>query len=115
MDGKKVCEKAARDDVMKTNSSETSEKLWGLLKQIPAGKVTTYKILAKKLGIHPRAVGRMLNSNPNPVAVPCHRVVMSDGKIGGYAFGAKKKVEILEREGVKVAEGAVDLSECLFE
>lgn len=90
------------------------QNLWLLLKQIPAGKVTTYKILAKRMGTHPRAVGKMLNSNPHPLVVPCHRVVRSDGWIGGYKFGVKKKTELLESEGVKIAEGKTDLDRFLF-
>jgi methylated-DNA-[protein]-cysteine S-methyltransferase len=78
------------------------EKLWKLLKKIPRGKVTTYGTLAELLGTSPRAVGKMLNSNPNAPEVPCHRVVMSDGSIGGYSRGVRKKVKLLKKEGVDV-------------
>ncbi len=88
--------------------------LWLLLKQIPKGKVTAYKILAEELGTHPRAIGKMLNSNPHPVIVPCHRVVRSDGGIGGYALGVKKKIALLKEEGIVVERGYVDLDKCLF-
>lgn len=91
------------------------ERLWLLLKQIPRGKVTTYKILAKNLGTHPRAVGRMLNSNPHPVIVPCHRVVRSDGGIGGYKFGIRKKFALLEKEGVGTEGKKIDLDKFLFD
>jgi len=94
--------------------AESRERLWMLLKQIPRGKVTTYKILAEKLSTHPRAVGRMLNSNPHLVAVPCHRVVLSSGKIGGYKLGTKKKTALLTYEGISVVSGNVDLSRVLF-
>lgn len=89
------------------------EKLWLLLKQIPRGKVTTYKILADKLGTHPRAVGRMLNSNPHLVIVPCHRVVRSDGGIGGYRFGIRKKSALLKKEGIKITKGKIYLKRFL--
>ncbi len=85
-----------------------------LLKLIPAGRITTYKILAKKLGTHPRTVGKMLNLNQRPVIVPCHRVVRSDGGIGGYAFGIKKKIALLEKEGVNIKGEKIDLNGFLF-
>src|ERR687887_2871359 len=76
--------------------------VYDLLLKIPAGKVSTYGDLAKALG-NPsasREVGRILGRNPNPIAVPCHRVVMSDGKLGGYANGSDKKRQLLEEEGI---------------
>ncbi len=92
---------------------EKKEKLRLLLKQVPRGKVTTYKILAEKLGTHPRAVGKMLNSNPRPVVVPCHRVVCSDGGVGGYAFGTKRKTALLEGEGINIEKEEVELEKFL--
>lgn len=76
--------------------------VYALLKTVPRGQVTTYGDLAKTLG-YPnaaRAIGRIMNVNPNPIVVPCHRVVSSDGGIGGYAFGVKMKKEILVKEGL---------------
>lgn len=76
--------------------------VYDLLLKIPAGKVSTYGDLAKALG-NPsasREVGRILGRNPNPITVPCHRVVMSDGKVGGYAHGSDKKIKLLEEEGI---------------
>lgn len=78
------------------------EKLWKLLREIPRGKVTTYGNLARVMGTSPRAVGAMLRSNPYAPKVPCHRVVMSDGSLGGYSKGVKIKKELLEKEGVDV-------------
>lgn len=78
------------------------EDVYDLLRKIPAGKVTTYGDLAKALG-NPsasRIIGRILSQNPNPIKVPCHRVVMSDGKLGGYAYGTAKKRGLLEKEGL---------------
>src|SRR5437867_1508584 len=77
--------------------------VYSILVRIPGGKVTTYGDIAKVLG-HPRAsraIGRILNSNPYPIVVPCHRVVMSSGNIGGYAFGKTKKKELLKKEGLR--------------
>ena len=76
--------------------------VYDLLLKIPAGKVSTYGDLAKALG-NPsasREVGRILGRNPNPITVPCHRVVMSVGKVGGYMYGVDKKKELLEEEGI---------------
>lgn len=88
--------------------------LWLLLKKIPKGKVTTYKILANKLKLHPRVAGAMLAKNPRPIKIPCHRVVRSDGRIGGYKLGAKKKIALLRKEGVLVKNGKIDLKKYLY-
>lgn len=76
--------------------------VYDIVAQIPEGKVTTYGDIARALG-HPgasRAIGRILNRNPNPIATPCHRVIKSDGKLGGYAFGKIRKKELLKKEGL---------------
>ena len=78
------------------------EKVFEIVKKIPRGKVLTYKEVARRAG-SPRAyrgVGNILASNFDP-KIPCHRVIRSDGRMGGYnRGGAKKKQEILKREGV---------------
>lgn len=96
-----------------------AESVYDLTSKIPKGKVTTYGILARELGRPKasRAVGRILGANPNPIVVPCHRVVMGDGTIGGYSSpeGVDKKIRILKEEGVEVKEGrVVDFSRFLF-
>jgi methylated-DNA-[protein]-cysteine S-methyltransferase len=93
-----------------------SQKLYDLLCEIPRGRVTTYKELAKKLKTKGyRAVGQIVGANPNAPKVPCHRVVRSDGGIGGYAFGLPKKIEILATEGVKISDDKVtDFEKKLF-
>ncbi len=86
-----------------------NEDVYELLKKIPAGKVTTYGDLAKALG-NPsasRIVGKILGQNPNPIQVPCHRVIMSNGKLGGYAYGTAKKRGLLENEGLSFTNGIV--------
>ena len=88
-----------------------NEKCYAILKKVPAGKVTTYEALARTVG-NPRAaraVGNAMNRNPYAPKVPCHRVVKSDGKIGGFALGVKKKIEMLKREGILIENGKVDL------
>jgi methylated-DNA-[protein]-cysteine S-methyltransferase len=74
-----------------------------LEKRIPRGSVSTYKILAQKLGMpnHARAVGRALAKNPFPVIIPCHRIIKADRSLGGYAGGVNMKRRLLEMEGVR--------------
>lgn len=70
--------------------------------RIPPGRVTTYRRLAERVAgpSIARAAGRALAGNPFPLAIPCHRVVMSNGGIGGYQGGAGMKRSLLELEGV---------------
>ena len=79
-----------------------------LLTKIPKGKVTTYKIVAKKLRIHPRVAGRLLSKNPYPEKYPCYRVVYSDGRV------VKKHVKLLRKEGIEIKKGKIDLKRFLF-
>ncbi len=94
-----------------------NDYFYSLVKQIPEGKVSTYGELARALGDirASRAVGRMLNENPYAPIVPCHRVVMSDGSLGGFGGGIKKKIKLLDKEGVKVRDdNIVDFDHVLF-
>ncbi len=78
-------------------------EVYKVVKKIPEGKVMTYKEVAKSIG-KPRAyraVGNALNKNTDS-SVPCHRVIRTDSKIGGYRKGAKKKKELLKEEGFVV-------------
>ena len=85
-----------------------NQKVWALTARIPKGQVLTYADIARKLGTRGyRAVGNALNRNPYAPAVPCHRVVGSDGKLTGYAGGLAKKKKMLEQEGVSIADGKV--------
>lgn len=76
------------------------EKIYGVVIKIPKGKTMTYKEVAEKAGFPRawRAVGNTLNKNRD-TNVPCHRVIRSDGKIGGYYKGAKRKTKLLKKEG----------------
>ena len=91
------------------------EEVYALTKRIPKGKVSSYKIIAEKLGTKAyRAVGNALNKNINK-NVPCHKVVRSDGVVGGFARGTKKKIEMLEKEGVEIKNGKIeDFGKFLF-
>jgi len=80
-----------------------SEKVLKIVRKIPKGKVLTYKKVAQMAGKPKayRSVGNILNKNYNS-NIPCHRVVRSDGKLGGYNRGAKSKAGLLKGEGVSV-------------
>ncbi len=84
-------------------------EIYTKLLQVPKGKVTTYSELAKAVGLKngQRAIGRIMNKNPFPVIIPCHRVILSNGKIGGYAWGEKIKTNMLSREGIKIKNGKI--------
>ena len=76
------------------------EKIFAVVRKIPKGKVLSYKEVAKRAG-KPKAyrvVGNILKSNFDP-KVPCHRVIRSDGKIGGYNRGSLSKIKVLKKEG----------------
>ena len=95
---------------MKMVKINFNEKCYKVLKKVPKGKVTTYKSIAKKLKSKGyRAVGNAMNKNPYMPKVPCHRVVNSNGKIGGYAGGINKKIKLLKEEGVEIKNNKVDL------
>ncbi len=86
-----------------------SEKVWKATKRIPKGKVATYAVIARMIGKPgaSRAVGNALNKNPFAPEVPCHRVVRSDGSVGGFASGSLKKIKLLNGEGVPTSNGHV--------
>ena len=101
--------------------TQLSEKIYELLKQIPKGKITTYKELGKALHTKAyRAIGQILRVNPNAPEVPCHRVVASDGSIGGYmgktnGEAIKKKIALLKKEGIEVKQNKiVDFEKVLY-
>ena len=91
-------------------ATEFEQKVWNALKAIPYGETRSYKQIAIFIG-HPlasRAVANACGKNPFPVEVPCHRVIKSDGTIGGYSGvgGIKTKKLLLQKEGNKFFEGA---------
>lgn len=98
---------------MKVKAGHTGivdQDVYVLLSKIPSGKVSTYGDIARALG-HPkaaRAIGRIIANNPNPISIPCHRVVKSNGELGGFAYGEQMKREILEKEGIKFQNRIVE-------
>lgn len=102
-----ICAGKLRDDMT------FAQRVWAITARIPAGKVATYGQIARVLGGNAcRAVGMALNRNPLAPAVPCHRVVGSDGALVGYAFGVRKKHQLLSEEGVQLVKGKVALRQC---
>ena len=93
------------------SSSFSAKDVYKLTSEIPKGKVSTYGAVANALNARgaSRAVGQILKANPTPIVVPCHRVIKSDGEIGGYggASGSKKKIKLLRSEGLQIREGKV--------
>jgi methylated-DNA-[protein]-cysteine S-methyltransferase len=77
-----------------------AKKVYKIVLSIPLGEVRTYKWVAKRAGKPKaaRAVGSILKNNPYPLIIPCHRVVKSGGRPGGYIFGAKAKQSLLNLE-----------------
>ncbi len=100
-----------------------NDQVWELCKKIPFGKVTTYKEIARALDTKAyQAVGQALKKNLYGIwscnderMVPCHRVVKSDGSIGGFALGQKAKIMILKEENIEVKDGKiVDFEKRMF-
>src|SRR6478672_3310901 len=88
------------------NAMSFNQKVWALTAQIPKGQVTTYAEIARQLKSKGyRAVGNALNRNPYAPAVPCHRVVGSNGALTGFAGGLAKKQQLLAAEGVRLSTG----------
>ncbi len=85
------------------------QKIYKKLLEVPKGQITTYGELAKAVGLKngQRIIGKVMNKNPYPVIIPCHRVVMSTGKIGGYAYGEHVKIKLLNDEGIQIKNGKI--------
>ena len=89
---------------MKLKGTKFQLKVWKYLKKIPFGSLKTYSQVAKAIG-KPRAVRAVANAiakNPYPPQIPCHRVIRSDGSLGGYSGkdGFKTKKKLLKKEGI---------------
>lgn len=91
--------------------TEFEKKVYYATKKIPRGYVATYRAIAVKIGnpFAVRAVGNALGRNPFR-GVPCHRVVRSDGRVGGFMRGTDKKKERLIQEGIIIKNGKIDFA-----
>ncbi len=89
---------------MKLRGTKFQLKVWNYLKKIPRGTVKTYSEVAKSIGkpLAVRAVANAIAKNPLSPQIPCHRVIRSDGSLGGYSGkgGIKTKRLLLKKEGV---------------
>ena len=89
---------------MRLKGTEFQLKVWNYLKKIPRGKVKTYSEVAKAIGkpLAVRAVANAIGKNPLAPQIPCHRVIRSDGSLGGYSGkgGIKTKRLLLKKEGI---------------
>ncbi len=90
------------------NKDVIEELILALIQLVPTGNVTTYSSIARLLNIHPRTVALVLKRNKKPVVYPCHRVVRSDGYVGGYTLSGKRAVSVKEKlltlEGVSIID-----------
>ena len=91
---------------MKLIGTEFQLKVWDYLRKIPRGSVKTYSQVAKDIGkpLAVRAVANAIGKNPYAPKIPCHRVIRSDGSLGGYSGkgGLKTKRFLLKKEGIKL-------------
>lgn len=87
---------------------DLTEKVYAEISKIKKGKVLTYKELAEKVGSPKaiRAVATIVGKNPNPIVVPCHRIIRSDYRVGEYTYKGKRnqkmKIKLLTGEGIKI-------------
>lgn len=87
-------------EIIILSGTEFERSVWLTLREIPYGETRTYKWVAERIG-RPgavRAVGRALSKNPIQIVLPCHRVIESDGSIGGYSSGVERKRRLLNLE-----------------
>ena len=99
---------------MTKTPSPFAKQVYALAKKVPAGKVTTYKDIAQQMNTKAyRAIGQTLRCNPYAPQVPCHRVVASDGSLGGFrghktGKDIKDKIALLQKEGVTVTSNQIN-------
>jgi AraC family transcriptional regulator of adaptative response/methylated-DNA-[protein]-cysteine methyltransferase len=98
---KLIFEKGAKPELY-LEGTEFQKKVWEALIEIPANSTTTYALIAEKIGKPKavRAVGTAVGANPIAYLVPCHRVIRTDGTLGGYRWGLDVKMKILEFESL---------------
>ena len=91
---------------MKLVGTEFQLRVWAYLRKIPRGSVKTYSQVAKGIGkpLAVRAVANAIGKNPYAPKIPCHRVIRSDGSLGGYSGkgGLKTKIFLLKKEGIRI-------------
>jgi methylated-DNA-[protein]-cysteine S-methyltransferase len=91
-------------------TSDFQKRVYAVCSRVPKGRITTYRDIGNAIGGYGqvyRAVGAALHKNPFAPKVPCHRVVNSNGNVGGFARGVKAKIAMLKKEGIKVKGGKI--------
>jgi len=93
--------------IMPTPITPFQKRVYTITKKIPRGETMSYGEIAKILKSSPRAIGQALKRNPYAPIVPCHRVIHTDGRIGGYSGikDSQKKIRMLKSEGIKIKDG----------
>jgi methylated-DNA-[protein]-cysteine S-methyltransferase len=97
------------------------ERVYSLIRKVPKGKITTYREISFALGTKAyQSIGNALRKNPYPPSTPCHRVIKSNGSVGGFKGQTKgekvqEKITLLRSEGVEVKENKVNLNKYLFQ
>lgn len=96
------------DEALNLDVGEFQEKILLEVMKIPPGEVKSYKQVADAINSKGyRAVGTAIGKNPLPLIIPCHRVIRSDYKVGGFYGGTEMKKEILENEGICIVNGKI--------
>ena len=92
---------AGTDLPLDVRGTAFQRRVWEALRRIPRGETRTYSQIAEDIGqpSATRAVANACAKNPTPVIIPCHRVIRSDGNLGGYALGTQRKESLLRQEG----------------
>jgi len=90
----------------RSKKNNFKERVYQVVRKIPAGQTMSYKEVAEAAGFPRawRAVGNVLSKNRDYDGIPCHRVIRSDGKVGGYNRGREKKIALLRKEGAILKE-----------
>tara|TARA_Y100001970_G_scaffold16953_1_gene19109 strand:- start:10705 stop:11163 length:459 start_codon:yes stop_codon:yes gene_type:complete len=89
---------------IKIDGNKLQRKVWGELKKIKKGEVKSYGEIAKKVGVSPRFVGKVCGQNQHLLVIPCHRVLRSNGSLGGFSApgGVNLKKKLLKFEGINL-------------
>lgn len=86
--------------------TDFQKRIWNMLLEIPGGQTVSYKQIAQKIGIKGfRAIGSAIGHNPALIIIPCHRVIKSNGDLGGYSAGIEMKKKLLEFEAANLRAG----------
>jgi len=105
---------------MRGGKKVNTKRVYAVVSSIPRGRVSTYGAVARAIGSPraARAIGSLMRTNPNPPTIPCHRVVYSDARLGGFSGRAKVAVKekLLRSEGIIIVRGRIkNFSEVFFD